>query len=88
MTSSASCEIPIPSTEARDPLASTSRSPRVWNMSSVRSQTAAVRALLDEIERVTSSFGESEDLDQQLAEELERLGKRLVEVARSVDPHR
>lgn len=64
-----------------DGLASTSRSPGVAAMSSIRGQAAAARALLDELERVTASVGSDADLSEQTAEELERLGERLVDVA-------
>jgi hypothetical protein len=58
--------------------ASVSRSsPRGPGIARVRSQAAAARALLDELER-SSHPG----LSEQVAEELESLGRSLVEVAR------
>lgn len=67
-----------------DGLASTSRSPGVASVASVRSQAAAARTLLDELERVTAALRSDADLNEQTAEELERLGERLVEVAREL----
>ena len=45
----------------------------------VRSHSAEVRALLDEVERVSHPA-----VAEQAAEELERLGERLIEVARAI----
>ncbi len=46
----------------------------------LRSQAAFVRALLDEVERV-SSPGSQDAMTEQLAEELTRLGRQFLEVA-------
>jgi hypothetical protein len=55
----------------------TRRSSGVRPIIDVRSQAACVRALLDEVERTTGA----DRLDEQLVEELGRLGCRCVELA-------
>ncbi len=54
----------------------------------LRSQAALVRALLDEIERVVpwESGGAESTLGAQLAEELSRLGDRVLECAARMTP--
>lgn len=60
-------------------LASAAVAPEGPAIASIRSHAAAARALLDELDRATEpAFAE------QLAEELERLGARLIEVAHAL----
>lgn len=62
------------------PLQSTRRANDARALSSVRSQAAFVRALLDEVERVAPS-GSEDAVSAQLVEELARLGCQFLEVA-------
>ena len=62
---------------------SQSPSSNVVDASSVRSQAAFVRALIDELERI-SPAGAEVALSAQLAEELARLGCRCLEAARAL----
>ena len=62
------------------PPQSTRRASDVRALSSVRSQAAFVRALLDEVERVAPP-GSEDAVNEQLVEELARLGCRFLEVA-------
>jgi hypothetical protein len=62
------------------PPQSTDRASDVRAVSSVRSQAAFVRALLDEVERVAPS-GSGSVVSEQLVEELARLGCRCIETA-------
>ena len=62
------------------PPQSTRRASDVRALSSVRSQAAFVRALLDEVERVAPP-GSEDAVTEQLVEELARLGCRFLEVA-------
>jgi len=62
------------------PPQSTRRTTDVRAMSSVRSQAAFVRALLDEVERVAPS-GAGDAVSAQLVEELARLGCRCFDTA-------
>jgi hypothetical protein len=50
---------------------------QMTTLRAIRSQAAIVRALLDELERV--DVRRSPDLNSQMMEELERLGRRILE---------
>ncbi len=60
----------------------------------LRSQGALVRALLDELDRVALPTGDSQGLQhwgamgEQLAEEVERLGRRMLEYASAMAAQR
>lgn len=53
-------------------------------LGSIRLQAAVVRALLDEVEERTPPPGTADDVVDQLAEELERLGRGALEASRAI----
>ncbi len=63
-----------------NPPPSTTRPSGVRSLSTVRSQAALVRALLDEIERL-APLGADSTVDEQFIEELARLGCQCLEIA-------
>lgn len=65
-------------------IVSTKPSSSAHAVSSLRSQAACVRMLLDEIERVVPSGQACEGLSRQLVEELARLGCRTLEAAEAL----
>lgn len=62
------------------PPPSTTRLSRTRYVSRVRSQAAFVRALLDELERVSPPSAD-DTVSEQLIEEIARLGCRCIEIA-------
>jgi hypothetical protein len=62
------------------PPQSTTRPSGIRSVSSLRSQAALVRALLDELERVAPPSAD-DAVSEQLIEEIARLGCRCIEIA-------
>lgn len=62
-------------------LASTKPMPAASALGALRSQAAFLRALLDEVERLTFLSSVDESLSEQIVEELTRLGCRSLEAA-------